>query len=78
MTTELWRSVPLEGCEDYEVSDLGRLRKKRKSGNYSLINGSQKEYVECSLKKSTIPLHRLVLLAFVAPFETNIFNNFNS
>lgn len=73
---ERWRTVPVEGFEDYEVSDLGRVRswKKWRGKRGHLITpwaNVKKGYLTVSLgrgeHKAVLCVHRLVMLAFVGP-----------
>lgn len=66
---EIWKSVGGD-YDNYQVSNMGRLRQHQCNGIYKMINGTkEKEYVVISLsngkqKKMDTSMHRLVLTTF--------------
>ncbi len=70
MVTESWKRVPIEGLQEYEVSDYGRVRHNSKILKPSVTRG----YYSVGLctaehKKTTIHVHKLVALAFLKNAE---------
>lgn len=74
---ELWKSVnPVLNCPAYEVSNIGRVRKKDTHQIISIRLNRQTKYMIVSLqtkdhKPKTISVHRLVALTWVPGNEKN-------
>ena len=72
---ETWRTVRHEGCEAYEVSDHGNVRRKGSEKCLSLVTGL---YVRIGLmnrdsgKKHTFALHRIVARAFLDDWDETL------
>lgn len=62
---EMWKS--LKSFPNYEVSNLGRIRRKWKSIGYRIIKGRKSsEYLTISIgNKTCLSIHRLVALTFI-------------
>jgi len=68
--SEIWKPVPL--FEEYEVSNLGNVRRRRefhtRQMNPSLTTGGYKQVILCQeANKKPFTVHRLVLVAFIGP-----------
>ncbi len=66
---EIWKSVPINNFNHYEISNNGRFRRKISDDKYKLIQGTtKKEYITVSLSngkyRMETSLHKLVLLGF--------------
>ena len=69
---EIWKEI--EGYEDYQVSNMGRVRRKyRKLKGYKYLNPNKTEkgylyvilYNHRTKKRKKLRVHRLVALAFI-------------
>jgi hypothetical protein len=79
------RWLPIPGYEGlYEVSDLGRVRSKKRSSEWRLINPktTSKGYKVIGLytngNREVVQIHRLVLSAFVGPRPKGCFGCHNN
>ena len=63
--TEIWK--PIKEFPQYEVSNLGRIRRKWKSIGYRIINGRKSgNYMSiCIGKRTCLRIHRLVAITFI-------------
>ena len=68
--TEIWKTIPLNLDHDYEVYNLGRVRKDEHILKQALTNGGYRRvelYVDGKQRQHRV--HRLVMLAFVGPSD---------
>lgn len=79
---EIWKSIPIEGLENYVVSNLGNIRNNKH--NTDLRPHSNRGYLKIGLKNNkkskNYLVHRLVMYAFegIKPLEVNHINNVRS
>lgn len=62
MNEEIWK--PIEGYENYAVSNMGRIV-NLKRGTIRKLGKHKKGYLQCSLHYKCFRVHRLVAMAFV-------------
>jgi hypothetical protein len=71
MNKEVWKKIPIEGAEDYQVSSKGRVLSLKKGGARILRNAKCDGYTNTNLyfnkRPHTHGVARLVLLVFVGP-----------
>lgn len=73
LTPETWQTIPLPGCENYRVSDLGRVRNFKAGKDLRLSRGTTAPfYLRVNLPIGTKRVHRLVAHAFLGPCPSGL------
>lgn len=69
MGTEIWKNIPIEGIEHYQVSNLGNVRNTSYKGTGRVLNmklhKDKDGYLCVSLRQKMFRVNRLVAIAFI-------------